>query len=202
MAPTSWTAGGAPIYLWANLTYPTNGFPAGMKHEIGGFWRDSGGNYYGAYNTEWGAIGGATFGSGFWSNRVGGNKIVKWNSSGMRQWLVGRHSPTGGALPGEMRYLWSNAGSAKDCIFTMDVEQSLIHIYDRDGLYVGRVLESHTDGLPEEAYKLCGENFSGAVYENSAGEVLYFGGAENRSHIYKLTGWDSFGRQNGTVVKN
>ncbi len=203
LAPSGWTAGGAPIYSWSGLTYPTNGLPAAHYHQTAGYTRDAQGNYYGAYNLEWGAIGGANFGNGFWSPAVGGNQIVKWNSSGTRQWMVGRHSPNGGAEPGQMRYLWNIAGTAKDCVFVMDVEDSLVHIYDRDGLYVGRVFEEPAAGLPAEAYTLFAENFSGAVHENTTtGEVYYFGGSGNRSNVYKLTGWDSFVRKTGSVIKN
>lgn len=203
LAPNRWTAGGAPVYSWADLKYPTGGFPAKMKHGVGGFWRDSAGNYYGAYDLELNALKGAAFGLGFWSPRAGGNKIVKWSSDGKLQWMVGSHAPGGNTEPGQMRYLFGIAGSAHDCVFVLDVEQSLVHIYDRDGLYVGHLLDNHPDNLPAEAYQLCGENFSGAVYENPAnGETLYFGGANNKSNVYKLTGWDSFERQSGTVARN
>ena len=203
LAPARWTTGGAPVYSWADLKHPTDGFPAAMKHGVAGFWRDKAGDYYGAYNLELKALKGAAFGNGFWSPRAGGNKIVKWSSDGKLQWMVGIHAPGGNTEPGQMRYLWGIAGTAHDCVFVQDVEQSLVHIYDKDGLYVGHVLDVHPDNLPKDAYELCGENFSGAVYENSTnGETLYFGGGDNSSHVYKLSGWDSFARQNGTVAKN
>lgn len=199
IAPRSWTTGGAPVYNWADVTYPTSNVPASLNTcESTGFALDSSGNYYTSYNTNLNT----PTGYGPWGSRSGGNKLVKWNSSGVFQWMVGRHSTTAGADPGQMRFVYWITGYVNDCALLSDVELSLVHIYDRDGLYVGRVLEFNGDGSPTEAYTLCGENFAGSVVKDANGNVYFYGGAVNRVHIYKLTGWDTISRQNGTVVKN
>jgi hypothetical protein len=81
-------------------------------------------------------------------------------------------------------------------------------------LWVDNVL--HWNGSPEIeecackdcGCDLCGENFGGGVCEVPSGisipglqpgDVLYIGGGVNSNPVYKVSGWDDFYRQGGTV---
>ena len=133
--------------------------------------------------------------------RVGGNHVMKWNRAGRFQWMVGRHSATEGVAPGEGRFFWRALGSIHNCVVVSDADQSLVHVWDADGLWVGRLLEDpDLKAAPASAYNLCAENFGGSVCENpKTGEVLFFGGGNNNTPVYRITGWDQFQRQHGEI---
>jgi len=201
IAPQGFTKHGAPIY--DNTKQERLGEPPMDEYGFGQFedvsiWRDTDGSVYVIYNTN----GEKKFGQGFWSPRTGGNRVARWNAAGKLQWVVGRHSATGGAAPGEGRYFWRIMGTTHSCIVVGDMENSLQHVWDRDGLWVGRLLESplFSKGAPPEAFGLCGEQFGGSLYTNpKTGEVLFFGAGQNNVPVFRITGWDGWTRQTGTV---
>lgn len=161
-------------------------------------WGDEQGNHYLERN-----VGGPTaFGQGFWSPRVGGNRVLKWDKTGKLLWEVGRHAPGSVAKPGEAKYLWRALGLAHGCIAVSDVEDFAAHVWDQDGLWVGRLLENpDLTAAPAIAYSNPVENFAGTLYENpKTGNVIYFAGGVNNSPVYRIRGWDQFERQTGTVT--
>jgi hypothetical protein len=128
--------------------------------------------------------------------------VARWNADGELQWVVGRHSATWGAAPGEGYYFWRIMGTTHNCIVVGDMEGALQHVWDRDGLWVGRLLESPmlTKGVPQQAFGVCGEQFGGSLYTDpKTGEVLFFGSGINNVPVFRITGWDGWIRKAGTV---
>ena len=201
LTPQAFTKHGAPIY--DNTKQERLGEPPMDEYGFGQYedvaiWPDTDGSVYVIYNTN----DEKKFGQGFWSPRTGGNRVARWNAAGKLQWVVGRHSATGGAAPGEGRYFWRIMGATHECIVVGDVENSLQHVWDRDGLWVGRLLESPllSKGAPPEAYGLCGEQFGGSLHTNpKTGEVFFYGAGQNNVPVFRITGWDGWTRQTGTV---
>jgi len=193
--PQGFTANGAPIYDNAKQQF-VGPLPDGMPgYGSAGVWRDDQGNMFAAFN------GGKPSGMGFWAGRTGDNKVVKYTSEGKFQWVVGRHSLTGGAGPGEMRYIWQIIGAPHGCIAVSDVENSLVHVWDPDGLWVGRLLESPVlNGLPSWVFQIKCENFGGSIYTEKDGNVLFFASNENNVNVFRVSGWDKFQRQQGSLT--
>jgi hypothetical protein len=216
-----WTAAGVPVYAgWSAIkpipaTMPdwlqaTQG-DYGARGRLGcvGIWPDGDGGWFGAFNN-----GNNGYGMGFMSAKLSANRVVRWDARGKLLWDVGRHSADLGARPGEARSFFRTAGVAHRCVVVTDVEcyydvKNLTHVWDRDGLWLGRLLENpDTDVAPAAAYTLCTENFGGSLIEISptmnvpgleAGDVVFFGSGQNDTRVYRITGWDTIRRQTGTV---
>jgi len=202
LSPQGFTEQGAPIY--DNTKQERLGEPPMDEYAFGKFedvaiWKDEAdGSVYSIYNTN----NEKKFGQGFWSPRTGGNRVARWNADGELLWVVGRHSATGGAAPGEGRYFWRIMGTTHNCIVVGDMENKLQHVWDRDGLWVGRLLESPmlTKGVPPQAFEVCGEQFGGSLYTDpKTGEVLFYGSGINNIPVFRITGWDGWIRKEGTV---
>jgi hypothetical protein len=193
--PQGFTANGAPIYDNAKQQFVAP-MPDGMRgYSPAGVWRDDQGNMFAAFN------GGKPSGIGFWSGRIGDNKVVKYDAEGKLQWVVGRHSLTGAAAPGEGRYFWQIIGVLHGCVAVTDVEDSLVHLWDTDGLWAGRLLESPVlNGLPSWVFQIKCENLGGSLYTEKDGSVLFFASNENNVNVFRVRGWDKFQRQQGSVT--
>ncbi|MBN1558002.1 MAG: hypothetical protein JW951_07640, partial [Lentisphaerae bacterium] len=199
MAPVSWTGQGTPVYHWTNRVVLNDGIPATFRFpDTCGYKQDADGCIYGGYNERDPSIANG-IGDQFWCSSVGGTLLVKWRTDGEIDWVVGRHSRSTGCAPGEMRYIWRLLGPVHDCIVVQDVNQSLSHVYHEDGLYVGRLLDNPAAGTPPEAYRLCGENFSGRLHRISDDAVYYYGGGGNKVQVFKVSGFGSIRRSFGDV---
>ncbi len=212
----AWTDDGVPIYPdWGDPQQIAR-HPADIVRthsRSNQIWRDEAGNLFGIFNTEHVSAGGRAFGgAGHFSSGIGGNRVVKWDAQGNHLWSVGRHAATRQAAPGEAMFLWRNVGTAKGCIVVADVKHSMIHVWDHEGLWVGRILDN-PDYLAPASYSgrggLCSENFSGTIYTVpedvdvpglQAGDVLFFGGGQNNSPVYRVTGWEPARREEGRLV--
>jgi hypothetical protein len=155
------------------------------------------------------------FGKGIGTDGIGGNFVVKWDKSGKLVWCTGFHSADFGAAPGEARFFWNIAGVAHDCTVITDMQcyylcKNLVHVWDADGLWVGRLLE-HPDlkAAPEQAYVLATENFGGTLLEVqprhrvpglNTGDVVFYGCGQNVTGVFRITGWDTFRRAAGSVA--
>lgn len=214
--PKGWTKDGAPIYggwadwqplgekpKWFNPLKVT--WPAGS-----GVIPLSDGGLVGFFNSEENP-----FGKGMGSENIGGNYIVKWDKSGKALWYTGLHSPDFGAGPGEARFFWNIAGQAHNCIVVTDMQcyftvKNLVYVWDPDGLWVGRLLENpDLKAAPEEAYNLATENFGGSLMEITrknkvpglnVGDAVFFGAGQNATPVYRITGWETFRRNSGTIT--
>jgi len=167
------------------------------------FWEDAEGDIFTAHNTVKSRDGKGPFGVGKTASGLGGNFVAKWGADGSLKWAVGHHAAGAQAGPGEARSLYRIAGSVKGCIAVNDIDNSMTHVWDQDGLWVGRLLDHGviTPAIPPDAYILCGENFGGFVFENSHdGQVYFLGDSYNATPVYRITGWDRFQRQSGTVT--
>src|SRR5262249_44446534 len=82
------------------------------------------------------------FGRGKTANSLGGNFVAKWNADGTLKWAVGHHAAAAKAGPGEARMLYRMAGTEKGCIAVNDIDNSMVHVWDQDGLWVGRLLDN------------------------------------------------------------
>jgi hypothetical protein len=195
--PQGFTANGAPIYDNAKQQFVGPMPESLLGYGPTGVWRDDQGNMFAAFN------GGKGAGMGFWAGRVGDNKVVKYTPDDKFQWVVGRHSLTGGAGPGEMRYIWQIIGAPHGCVAVSDVENSLVHLWDTDGLWVGRLLENPVlNGLPSWVFQIKCENFGGSIHVEKDGNVLFFASNENNVNVFRIRGWDKFQRQQGALTLN
>lgn len=193
--PQGFTVNGSPIYDNAKQQFVGPMPESMLGYSAAGVWRDDQGNMFAAFN------GGKPAGAGFWGRRTGDNKVVKYTPDGKLQWVVGRHSLTGGAGPGEMRYVWQIVGAPHGCIAVSDVEDSLVHLWDPDGLWVGRLLENPVlNGLPSWVFQIKCENFGGSIHTEQDGNVLFFASNENNVNVFRIRGWDKFQRQQGSVT--
>ena len=190
-----WTDQGVPVYDFA-------GRQVVMKSPFltESVWKDRDGCIFSFTNTT--GLNARNFGMGFWSPRASANRVSKYAADGKPLWTVGRHAPGSVPDPGEAKYLYTITGTAHGCVVINDVEDGLMHVWDTDGLWVGRLLENPKIGpdSPRSAYELCGENFGGALHTDpKSGDVLFYGGGINNVPIYRITGWDDFKRQRGQV---
>ena len=195
------TKAGAPDY---HLEEPGN-LPLKMPEYLGAIrclWEDKDGSIFTAHNTTQSRDGKGPFGVGKTASGIGGNYVAKWNAAGDLQWAVGRHAAAAKAEPGEARNFYRMAGTARDCIGVNDIDYGMVHVWDPDGLWVGRLLDHGltTPTIPADAYVLCGENFGGYLFENTQdGQVYFLGDSYNATPVYRITGWDKFERQRGEV---
>jgi len=167
------------------------------------FWQDADGDIFTAHNTVKSRAGKGPFGVGKTASGLGGNFVAKWGADGSLKWAVGQHAAVAQAGPGEARSLYRMAGSVKGCIAVNDIDNSMVHVWDQDGLWVGRLLDHGlvTPAIPQDAYVMCGENFGGFLFENSQdGQIYFLGDSYNATPVYRITGWDQFQRQSGTVA--
>jgi hypothetical protein len=201
LKPTSISAIGAPVY---DLTQAGN-LPLKIPDFLGAIrsiWEDDAGNIFTAHNTVKTHDGKGPFGVGKTASGVGGNFVAKWGADGSLKWAVGQHTAAAKPGPGEARNLYRIAGTVKGCVAVNDIDYSMTHVWDQDGLWVGRLLENGliTPTIPADAYVLCGENFGGYVFENNQdGQVYFLGDSYNATPVYRITGWDKFERQQGAV---
>ena len=170
---------------------------------IRSLWEGQDGTIFTAHNTTKSRSGRGPFGVGKTASPFGGNYVAKWKADGSLVWAVGQHAAGAKAEPGEARMLYRIAGAVHGCIAVNDIDFSMTHVWDEDGLWVGRLLDNGiiTPDIPRDAYVVCGENFGGYLFENSQdGQVYFFGGSYNATPVYRITGWDKFQRQQGTVA--
>jgi len=201
----TWLPGGVPVYAFGKSITNMENYPDSFREmQTWGVAADHHGNLYGAFDTRVFA----PFGAGAGAN-VGGNRVVKFSPQGKILWVVGRHAAASTPEPGEVETFYSMA-SAHDCAIASDYADSMLHVWDQDGLWVGRLLEfPDLTKAPKQAYTLCGENFGNTIYEVPAGQqipglhpgdVLLFGGGQNNTPVYRITGWDQFLRRQGALT--
>jgi|GEM_PF-2365228 len=222
MPINEWNKDSIPLYSgWSKRTPVPAVMPAwlqatkgdyGARGRIGcvGIWPDGAGGWFAAFND-----GNKPFGMGYMSSRVGANRVVRWDKDGKLLWDVGLHSPDLGVKPGEGRSFFRTVGVAHGCVAVTDIEcyynvKNMVHVWDKDGLWVGRLLENpDLKAAPAEAYTLCTENFGGALIEITpemkvpglkAGDVIFMGSCQNDTRVYKITGWETMKRQTGEVT--
>lgn len=200
-----WLPGGIPVYGFGDkMTFFQNYPDDFAEMQTWGLAIAKDGHLFGAFHSNvFKPIGVNGF------NANGGNRVIKFTKDGKIIWIVGRVAPGSVAKPGEAKSFYS-IGSVKNCAVVSDYADSMIHVWDEHGLFVGRLLdEPDLTIAPRQAYELCGENFGNSVYEVPAGmkvpglqlgDVLLIGGGQNNTPVYRISGWDQFKRQQGTIT--
>lgn len=129
-------------------------------------------------------------------------RVTRWLPDGRRAWSVGR--PTGAARPGpgETKAIHRFIGTAHGTGAVAEIHHSDSGVWDRDGLWLGRLLEQpDLARVGARAYELCGENFGGVLVEETGrpGCALYFGGTANAVAVYRISGFDRLRSSSGPV---
>ena len=137
-------------------------------------------------------------------------KLVKCDPSGNPLWIVGQRAAGRNAAPGESKRFFRVLDPVYGCAVVTDYADSMVHVWDRDGLWVGRLMDNpDLHAAPQTAYEVGCENFGGATFTVppdcrtpglQPGEVLYFGCTANSTPVYRISGWDQFQRQNGNLT--
>ena len=133
--------------------------------------------------------------------------MQKWSADGTSPWTVGQRTKSK-ALPGEIKsHLRGLAGVAHDCPIAVDVDGgwnmanlAVTYVWDRDGLYVGGLMDApDLNGIEKHWYQLGGEFCHASVATLPDGDVHFFGNWENEMRVYRISGWNEWQRQSGRV---
>ena len=218
---TEWTEHGAPVYgTWMEPKALAEA-PAGLAAKsLAGYsaghsaiHRHQDGSLFSIFNDQ-----SETHGA-FWTGdmfvRTG---LVRWSPDGDPLWVVGRHANTRPNPPGQTHNPVSIIGTVHDCVVVAERVAQPAVLWDMDGLYVGRFFDHRADdGLPDALYSwwrpIGGEytaatyiNYDmlvgGSIHKQPNGDVLWFAPGWNNTMVYRVTGWDGWTRQSGTVAVN
>ena len=111
----------------------------------------------------------------------------QWSPTGASNWTVGRRGVVP-VLPGEVHtHLRGVAGVAHDCVIAIDVDggwnmkhPAATYVWDKDGLYVGGLMDNpNLNGIEKYWYQCGGEFCHASVHTLPSGDVLFFGNWEN-----------------------
>jgi hypothetical protein len=160
-----------------------------------GYWMDDDGAVYSGFNNS------RTRRDGSEGRSI---SAVRWNPDGSFAWAVGQHQARGVPVAGHATQLYRMAGTAHDTVAINSIHHGQTHSWDRDGLWVGNLLDNPvlSDDVPAEAYRLCGENFGGYLVAEPGRDdaAIFLGGTQNATGVYRITGYDRFGRLSGEVT--
>jgi hypothetical protein len=190
--------------------------------------RDASGNWYAMLEgTGDGYLGTSTYEHGHataWPGNLSGSvAFTKWDAAGKLVWKVGTKATQWRNFDGDRRRGQLHApvrvlGEVNGCVGVADRIVQPAEFWTTDGLYVGGLFDHRTDdGLPAAFYswylsdhkewrKL--ENQSqvdydmvtgGLLFQRANGEVIYCADGWNNLPTYRITGWDKFERQQGTL---
>lgn len=203
-AVTKWNDVGAPIYgnMPGGVLFGTCPARFDARHFADSRWSvflhqdAASGNIYAAFN-DW---------TRDWCDYAD-SFMHQWSPAGVSKWTVGQRGVVP-VLPGEVHmHLRGVAGVAHDCVVAIDVEggwylkhPAATYVWDRDGLYVGGLMDHpNLNGMEKHWYQCGGEFCHAAVHTLPSGDVLFFGNWENEVRIYRVTGWNDWLRQSGTI---
>jgi hypothetical protein len=196
---TGWNAQGAPIYAASSEVYAQcpDRFRQGTADGRWGaylFHDPASGALFAALNP----------GTADWC-LSGDSFMQQWTPSGAIGWSAGELGPSptvhGAYVPTRPGLIYWNlrgiAGVAHDCVVATDVdggwfsERAQTYVWDRDGLFVGGVMDApDLTAAPEFMYHLGGELAHSTVLTLPDGDVLFAGNWENEMRIYRVRGWD------------
>ncbi|MBC2602947.1 PA14 domain-containing protein [Puniceicoccus vermicola] len=218
-----YTASGSPIWDWAisePLLPPTASTdieraravfvaPSGDIYQL---IQGLGDGYYsiGTYNLGHGS---------FWpANKSSAVGVQKWNPEGELLWQVAPLASRQERVPGKMQHPLRFAGMVNGTIGVCDKVVNPVEFWTEDGLYAGGLFDRRADdGLPIRVYSWwiggtrgyeadTGQallqydmNLGGSLIERENGEVIFVGSGWNSCPAYRVTGWDNFERQEGTL---
>lgn len=212
-----WTDNGVPIYSLrdqkiADVAKWVERLPD-QNLEKGNFYKNSGllagreGSFY-----VMGNVHPPEHGDRFPTNRSAQNRIAKFEPDGQLEWKIGRHATRKfGSPAGHMHQLVGFLGEAHDCIVVGDRAGQPAEAYTRDGLYAGDFLASRVDdGMPDSVYTYMngprGGILNGDCLATSSvitlpdGDVIWFAPGQGSTPVYRISGWQGWQRQNGTLI--
>lgn len=213
------TPTGAPIWDWSKhepgFVSPYSSTVALLPDDAGDIYQIAQGGQGDGYT----ALGTYSMAHGFaWpANQIDSNAVQKWSSNGDVLWRVGQHASHQG-IPGELHYPVRFAGLVNGTIGVCDKVVQPVVFWTEDGLYAGSLLDRRAaDGQPDRLYRWWHESTDdfntqtgralfqydmvegGSLFQRPNGDVIYLGAGWNNCPAFRVTGWDQFVRQQGTV---
>ena len=154
------------------------------------------------------------------ASTIAGAAVLRWNKEGAPLWDVGALDSDLKRTNGRMHFPTRISGKVHGNIGIADRLVNVCEFWTRDGLYIGGVLDKRADdGLPDRVYHWWRKDrdvrkdyvnnvallqydmlVGGALVEEGDDSALFFGAGWNNSPVYRITGWDRFSRQRGTVT--
>jgi hypothetical protein len=134
--------------------------------------------------------------------------LVAYNADGTRRWITGGKtigSPQSHIAPGDIGCFRRIAGTTHDCVVINDFMEGpwplTSYVWDRDGLWVGGVMdEIDRTTAPVWRYGGGGESLGTTlVNDQKTGDILLYWHGLNELRIGKITGWEGWERKSGTV---
>ncbi|MDQ3620877.1 MAG: hypothetical protein M3463_00070 [Verrucomicrobiota bacterium] len=186
--PRGFSSAGVPLYEPADVI-SVPGFDPGRDYWLFGESpvRDGLGNFYHVINRQTAFL---PRGQGFWSSRSSECFLRSFTPDWTPRWVIGQKARRA-AEPGEMYYLFRNAGEMGECLFVSDVE-GIVHIVHRDGFYVQSIMQDSFKQTKPGPDLLNVESFSGAVKEHPKTKKKYlYISSEQASHIFEIKGLES-----------
>jgi len=202
-AVKGFTAGGTPIYVSdVKLTIPRWRESGDLSYYPGEYWRAADGSLYACFSDSfpnW-----ENHGAWYFNSCSGIDRLVKWDKAGNQVWSVGRHSPDADHEPGSTAMARAIIGMSHGCIVWSDgsdEEGAQPTVWTDDGLYVSEIPRLQADKTPEWVSRLwCGaEESFGYVFDVGKDTYLTLTTTCGGYPVFKVTGWDGWQRQNGTV---
>ncbi|MFW6066631.1 MAG: hypothetical protein ACOC9S_07400, partial [Planctomycetota bacterium] len=218
---TGYTKTGAPIWDWTTYTDgpgPDEGKPVeihlGDNGSIYELCRGGGDGY------RSGNVWNPAHGYAWPSNGTAGTGLVKFDPDGRMMWRVGPKAARRVHPPGQLHYPIQVQGAGHGCVAVCDKIVNPLQFWTADGLYAGSMFDRRADdGLPDRVYSWWradvdgGNDFEankatfqydlalgGSLATLKDGSTVFFGAGWNNCPVYKITGWDTFKRQNGNVT--
>jgi hypothetical protein len=134
--------------------------------------------------------------------------LAAYNADGSHRWITGGKtigSPQSQIAPGDIGCFRRIAGTTHDCVVINDFMEGpwplTSYVWDRDGLWVGGVMdEIDRKAAPVWRYGAGGESLGTTlVNDPKTGDVLLYWHGLNDLRIGKLTGWEGWERKSGKV---
>lgn len=134
--------------------------------------------------------------------------LIAYNADGSQRWLAGGKTigtPQSHLAPGEIGCFRRIAGTTHDCVVVNDFKEGAwpltSYVWDRDGLWVGGVMdEIDRQVAPVWRYGAGGEALGTTlVNDPTTGDVLLYWHGFNDVRIGKVTGWKGWVRKSGQV---
>ena len=134
--------------------------------------------------------------------------LIAYNADGARRWIAGGKtigSPQSQIAPGDIGCFRRIAGTTHDCVVINDFMEGAwpltSYVWDRDGLWVGGVMdEIDRKAAPVWRYGAGAESLGTTlVNDPKTGDVLLYWHGYNDVRIGRVTGWEGWVRKAGRV---
>lgn len=131
--------------------------------------------------------------------------LIKWDAQGHELWRVGKNDYGQGNIDLAFRRF---AGITHGCAVVGGYSREWLgdgptrtYVWDSDGLWVGGLFDRpDLTAANENMYSLGSEALSLSLHTDDQGQVLAFGGGINDARVYRITGWDGWHRDGGTIA--